>query len=162
MYIRHAYTHFINIYIYLKNIWTILHDQCLLKVVMYIIALFLLFFLIIWMVFKLWPFGRNQPVLVRKLSWDWMSITGWRQFCRWTHWPSVLSQTRSAARLLWPELFVDPLCTSISPSHKVTRVVLLLTSGTCCEDVAFTGMSDFLVSCVGTLKSWSFKRISSM
>lgn len=63
-------------YIY-KNIWTIHHDQCLLEVLMYIIALFLLFFYHL-DGFKLWPFGRNQPVLVRKLSWDWMSITGWR------------------------------------------------------------------------------------
>lgn len=63
-------------YIY-KNIWTIHHDQCLLKVLMYIIALFLLFFYHL-DGFKLWSFVRNQPVLVRKLSWDWMSITGWR------------------------------------------------------------------------------------
>lgn len=63
-------------YIY-ENIWTIHHDQCLLKVLMYIMALFLLLFYHL-DGFKLWSFGRNQPVLVRKLSWDWMSITGWR------------------------------------------------------------------------------------
>lgn len=79
-------------YIY-KTIWTNQHDQCLLKVVMYIIAFFLVvlfFFSLFWNHlggFKLWPFGRNQPDPAGKPSWDWMSITGWRQLGRWTHCP---------------------------------------------------------------------------
>lgn len=147
------YTFYKSIY---KNIWTIHHDQCLLKVLMYILALFLLFFYHL-DGFKLWPFGRNQPVLVRKLSWDWMSITGWRYFCRWTHWPPVFSQTRSATCLFWPSCLSTPSALVFAPSHMVTRVVLLLTSGRCCEDVVFAGMSDFLLSHVGTLKQ-SFKK----
>lgn len=107
-------------------------------------------FSIIWMVLSSGHLAGSSPFLARKLSWDWMSITGWRQFRHWTHCPSALARrTRCTTRLFRPSCST-PSALVYAPSRKVISVLLLSTSGRCCQDVVFTGMYDFLVSRFGT------------
>lgn len=76
--------------------------------------------------FKFWPFGRNQPIVACKLSWDWMSITGWRQFRHWTHCPSALvHRTRCMTRLFRPSCST-PSALVFAPFRKVIRVSFVI------------------------------------